>query len=210
MRNNCYCECEDVSDEEDCCPNWCEEQKVRGRFGIAFVTDTPCCCPEPMGWQVEFCDTPAKVEQKCKEMMQWVNCPPLPRCNPCPPNELCSPYCPPCPNPCTPITNPSMFWCPVRTPVCECCPPRSTLTKKCPCCCKGQIYVPNSKSRKNDYRNEKDDDDPTCPCCCGSGKYQKSDNKRPTGVSDDATSKESKLRRNEDVKPEPQMSRKKV
>ncbi|KAK9685665.1 hypothetical protein QE152_g37864 [Popillia japonica] len=114
---NCCCESKDQNQEDDCCPDWCESRRVKGQFGLAFVAETPCCCPEPIGWQVEFCDTPSKVEQRCREMVQWANCPPLPRCEPCPPVEVCSPCFPPRCNPCCPLTNP----CPPRCPP-RCCP----------------------------------------------------------------------------------------
>lgn len=58
-----------------CNPN----KKVRGKFGVAWICETPSCtCCEPFGWQVEFTDTPANVEQRCREMIEWVNNPPLP------------------------------------------------------------------------------------------------------------------------------------
>ncbi|KAK9704066.1 hypothetical protein QE152_g28511 [Popillia japonica] len=88
---NCCCESKDQNQEDDCCPDWCESRRVKGQFGLVFVAETPCCYPEPIGWQIEFCDTPSKVEQHCREMVQWGNCPPLPRCEPCSAVEVYSP-----------------------------------------------------------------------------------------------------------------------
>lgn len=60
-----------------CCS---KNKKVKGKFGVAWICETPnCSCCEPFGWQVEFCDTPSKVEQRCREMIEWVNKPPLPK-----------------------------------------------------------------------------------------------------------------------------------
>lgn len=137
---DCYCEQEEASFEDDCCPDWCNEKKVKGRFGVAFVAETPCCCPEPIGWQIEFCDTPSKVEQRCKEMVQWANCPPLPRCQPCPPIEVRSPCFPPRCNPCCPVTNP----CPP-----SCCSCRKSRPKRdeCSCCCSSKKSEQKSKCK---------------------------------------------------------------
>lgn len=121
--------------------------KAKGRFGLAWVAETPDCpCPEPIGWQVEFVDTPSKVEQRCKEMVRWINCPPmLPRCEPCPPEECYNPCCPPRCNPCVPQTTPCLPKC--CTPCCSpcnpcvrCCPPKCGIPKstppRCSPCCK--------------------------------------------------------------------------
>lgn len=151
----CYCCCEEEEQAfaDDCCPDWCSEnKKVKGRFGLAFVAETPCCCPEPIGWQIEFCDTPSKVEQRCKEMVQWVNCPPLPRCKPCPPIEVRSPCFPPRCNPCCPITNP----CPPPR-CCKCC---NKPRKEC-CGSSGGRSKPDcggGQQRKGEQK---------CKCKCG-------------------------------------------
>lgn len=57
-----------------------KQKKAVGRFGVAWISETPACCySDPFGWQVEFVDTPSNVEQRCQEMVKWVNSPPLPR-----------------------------------------------------------------------------------------------------------------------------------
>lgn len=57
-----------------------KSKKATGRFGVAWISETPACCySDPFGWQVEFVDTPSKVEQRCQEMVKWVNSPPLPK-----------------------------------------------------------------------------------------------------------------------------------
>lgn len=59
------------------CPS---NKKVKGKFAVAWICETPdCCCCEPFGWQVEFTDTQSKVEQKCRDLIQWINNPPLPK-----------------------------------------------------------------------------------------------------------------------------------
>lgn len=74
-----------------CCSCLPAPDKVHGRFGIAWVTDSPNCTDEdPTGWQVEFYDTPSRVCQKCQDMVDWVNNPPLPKLGFCVPPEF---YC---------------------------------------------------------------------------------------------------------------------
>ncbi|GJQ84534.1 hypothetical protein Trydic_g20030 [Trypoxylus dichotomus] len=178
----------DQPPEDDCCPDWCENRRVKGRFGLAFVAETPCCCPEPIGWQVEFCDTPSKVEQRCKEMVQWANCPPLPRCEPCPPVEVCSPCFPPRCNPCCPLTNP----CPPRCPP-RCCPcprppspKRKFHAKECCCqaskpkkCCCSVVQKRKSKCCRCENDEDEEEDEPYCPCKkSGKGKKKRDRSKR--------------------------------
>lgn len=64
---------------QHCC-KCASTKKVKGKFGVAWICETPdCSCCEPYGWQVEFVDTPAKVEERCRELIEWVNNPPLPK-----------------------------------------------------------------------------------------------------------------------------------
>nr|XP_022913382.1 uncharacterized protein LOC111424172 [Onthophagus taurus] len=172
MWNNCCCskspECEDPND-------WCEgNRKVKGRFGVAFVAETPCCCPEPIGWQVEFCDTPSKVEQRCMEMIQWANRPPLPRCDPCPPLEVVSPCFPPKCNPCCPNTNPCSPCgpcgpCGPCLPCNPCGPPcmfESRPRRKCSCCpASSKKKCSCSKSNSNRKRCACQENEEFCDCC---------------------------------------------
>lgn len=61
------------------CCKCASTKRVKGKFGVAWICETPdCSCCEPYGWQVEFVDTPARVEQRCRELIEWVNNPPLP------------------------------------------------------------------------------------------------------------------------------------
>lgn len=126
------------------------EPKVKGRFGLAWVSESPeCPYPEPVGWQVEFHDTPSKVEQKCQEMVRWINCPPLPRCDPCPPVELC----------CHNQSPKKKCSCKKQQqqqsqhePQCTCCnKPHRHHKKKC-CFCGGQSRQ-GGQSRNNCYAN---------------------------------------------------------
>ncbi|GJQ67223.1 hypothetical protein Trydic_g8129 [Trypoxylus dichotomus] len=139
---NCCCQPPDNAYEDDCCPDWCSHNKVKGRFGVAFIAETPCCCPEPIGWQIEFCDTPSKVEMLCKEMVQWANCPPLPRCQPCPPMEVRSPCFPPKRNPCCPVSNP----CP-PTPSCACCQQNRPRGSRTGCCTSNRLMEERSQRK---------------------------------------------------------------
>nr|CAI5855035.1 unnamed protein product [Callosobruchus analis] len=64
-----------------CLPPPCCPCKVKGKFGLAYIVETPKNrCETPLGWQIEFEDTPSKIASSCKKMMQWVNCPPLGEC----------------------------------------------------------------------------------------------------------------------------------
>lgn len=63
-----------------CCKCTAEGKKAKGKFGVAWICESPnCSCCEPFGWQVEFTDTPSKVEERCRELIEWVNKPPLPK-----------------------------------------------------------------------------------------------------------------------------------
>lgn len=65
--------------EGSCC-KCMRSKQVRGRFGVAWLAETPGhCYSEPYGWQVEFVDTPSRVDQRCKDMVKWINSPPLPK-----------------------------------------------------------------------------------------------------------------------------------
>ncbi|KAG5883921.1 hypothetical protein JTB14_032144 [Gonioctena quinquepunctata] len=71
---------------EPCVPQYpccsCEKPLVKGKFGLAYVLETPkkkIC--KPLGWQVEFEDTPSRIANNCKKMMKWVNSPPLGDCS---------------------------------------------------------------------------------------------------------------------------------
>lgn len=54
-------------------------KKVKGKFGLAWIALLPDGNRKevPLGWQVEFEDTPLRVSQKCKALVNWVNNPPL-------------------------------------------------------------------------------------------------------------------------------------
>lgn len=59
-----------------------EKPKVKGKFGLAYVVQTPKESSfKPLGWQVEFQDTPSQIDRNCEKMLKWVSCPPLGECN---------------------------------------------------------------------------------------------------------------------------------
>ncbi|XP_072375222.1 uncharacterized protein [Diabrotica undecimpunctata] len=65
------------SEEYRCC-DYKKKQLTKGKFGLAYVIETPKKkITTPTGWQVEFEDTPSKIMQHCDKMERWVNCPPL-------------------------------------------------------------------------------------------------------------------------------------
>lgn len=69
-----------------------EKPKVKGKFGLAYIIQTPkenSC--KPLGWQVEFKDTPSQIDRNCEKMVKWVTCPPLGECNNMEANFLWSP-----------------------------------------------------------------------------------------------------------------------
>ncbi|KAF5289118.1 hypothetical protein FQA39_LY15220 [Lamprigera yunnana] len=72
--NNCY------STQQPSCSCCRCPQKIKGKFGLAWVIETPNRVCSPDGWQVEFTDTPSEVLKKCQNMLMWVNSPPL-ECN---------------------------------------------------------------------------------------------------------------------------------
>ncbi|CAG9863516.1 unnamed protein product [Phyllotreta striolata] len=78
-----------------CC---CNKRKniVKGRFGLAYIVETPdSVMAEPVGWQIEFEDTPSCVIQDCNRMVDWVKYPPFESLNkldqPCDCTKLVSP-----------------------------------------------------------------------------------------------------------------------
>lgn len=70
MRGQCNC----------CCQNQNGHAKVKGKFGVAYVIETPTRKCKPCGWEIEFNDTPSQIENNCKKMMTWITCPPLGEC----------------------------------------------------------------------------------------------------------------------------------
>ncbi|XP_048521877.1 uncharacterized protein LOC125504231 [Dendroctonus ponderosae] len=50
---------------------------TKGKFGVAYIIETPTRKCRPCGWEVEFNDTPSQIDTNCKKMMQWITCPPL-------------------------------------------------------------------------------------------------------------------------------------
>ncbi|KAF7275773.1 hypothetical protein GWI33_011285, partial [Rhynchophorus ferrugineus] len=79
-----FCSC-----NENFCNNAPQEQckcccvksnNVKGKFGVAYLVDTPNRKCDPCGWEVEFNDTPSQVDYNCTRMMKWVTCPPLGGC----------------------------------------------------------------------------------------------------------------------------------
>lgn len=50
---------------------------TKGKFGVAYIIETPTRKCKPCGWEVEFNDTPSQIDTNCKKMMQWITCPPL-------------------------------------------------------------------------------------------------------------------------------------
>ena len=107
----CHCCC------KDSCP-----KLVKGRFGLAWVSETPTrktCVP--CGWQLEICDTPSQVEYQCCRMERWANCPPVDDCmsyrkpKPCCARKRCVSKSP-CHKPCC-----SVRVMPFKAPSQECC-----------------------------------------------------------------------------------------
>ncbi|XP_060530727.1 uncharacterized protein LOC132704625 [Cylas formicarius] len=64
-----YCECRPE-----------KKLKTKGKFGLAYIMETPMRKSNPCGWQVEFNDTPSTIERNCQQMLNWANCPPLGQC----------------------------------------------------------------------------------------------------------------------------------
>ncbi|CAH0561260.1 unnamed protein product [Brassicogethes aeneus] len=73
--------CECYQTEPICC--YCEKNCTqKGLFTIAWSAETPCCNPgRACGIELELCDTPSNIEQKCQELKEWLNCPPI--------NDMC-------------------------------------------------------------------------------------------------------------------------
>ncbi|KAJ8919565.1 hypothetical protein NQ315_002187 [Exocentrus adspersus] len=83
-RNNfdsSYTRCPQQENPADCLC-FKEKPKVKGKFGLAYIVQTPndrSC--KPLGWQVEFQDTPSQIDRNCQKMVNWVTCPPLGECS---------------------------------------------------------------------------------------------------------------------------------
>lgn len=65
-----------------CCK--CKNDKkhlIKGKFGLAYIVETPKVkMTTPVGWQIEFEDTPSGVINDCNKMVEWVSYPPLENC----------------------------------------------------------------------------------------------------------------------------------
>nr|CAI5838772.1 unnamed protein product [Callosobruchus analis] len=153
-----------------CLPPPCCPCKVKGKFGLAYIVETPKNrCETPLGWQIEFEDTPSKIASSCKKMMQWVNCPPLGECGTeavmsgypkkcaralaCNPNQCCYEDTPL--PPCDCESEPK---CCCRPKPQKCCKPRPQRRK--PCCC-----PPPQQSCCCGKQERKRYEEPGCSCC---------------------------------------------
>lgn len=167
-----YCGCQGsfsttfISSEDDgpntCCCCCCNSNNnkplVKGKFGLAYIIETPKKrCVTPLGWEVEFEDTPSRISNNCKKMMKWVNCPPIGKCV----NNETIVECRP--DKCAELLNNSRQ-CRCHSPeksTC-CCKENSFLEygccyrKKKPCCCciKEKVICCCRQRKPN-------------PCCCG-------------------------------------------
>lgn len=82
-----YCTSQDYA--EDCACEYCQSESTttsctcnqtwtkKGLFTIAWNADTPELGDGPCGMELEIRDTPSNIEQKCKELQEWLNCPPI-------------------------------------------------------------------------------------------------------------------------------------
>lgn len=170
-----YCECQDSystafnSSEDDgctpCCCCCCNTNKannkpiVKGKFGLAYIIETPKNrCVRPLGWQVEFEDTPSRISNNCRKMMKWVNCPPIGKCV----NNETIVECRP--EKCAELLNNSRQ-CRCRSPekpTCCCNERNSHLEYNCCCCSKNKPCCCRVKEKVICCCQKKPN-----PCCCG-------------------------------------------
>lgn len=154
-----------------CCQNQPKPPpKVKGKFGVAYVIETPSRKCKPCGWEVEFNDTPSQIESTCRKMMNWITCPPLGECQ-----EACCCSKPPetlhqvCARCCS--KQPKQCCCPPKPERKQCCC-SSKKPKKCyccstkkKCCCRPKCFC-NSESSSDEG------------CCC-SNKKKKNQSTEP-------------------------------
>ncbi|XP_050297605.1 uncharacterized protein LOC126736991 [Anthonomus grandis grandis] len=122
------------------------KNKMKGKFGVAYVIETPNRKCKPCGWEIEFTDTPSTIENNCKKIMNWITCPPLGECN----NANTTVCC------CSP---------PEQSVLCtlnkSCCKSNNktgcSKTARCDCCC--EQFKPKGCCCTN--KNPK--------CCCSKG-----------------------------------------
>ncbi|KAK5643684.1 hypothetical protein RI129_007529 [Pyrocoelia pectoralis] len=83
LRNiSCCCSNHPLESEFNTKCNCCKcKTKVKGKFGLAWVTETEEGKTAPVGWQVEFIDTPSRVFQKCQDLTEWIKSPPIAYCS---------------------------------------------------------------------------------------------------------------------------------
>lgn len=173
MYRGCNCSIEDCSSNdslENCCipgPPCCCKPIVKGKFGLAYIVQTPktrCC--QPLGWEVEFEDTPSKINNNCRKMVKWVNCPPLGGCQ-----NIETHFCE-YPKPCCDLLKQSNLPCCCQTYLgdferpsnfqCKCCYSQKKARNKC-CKC--------SKDTKQSFCCPAENKCRLCPaaenlCCC--------------------------------------------
>lgn len=137
---------------------YCGKNMAKGKFGLAYIIETPRRkCVQPMGWELEFEDTPSNISNKCNKMTEWVNRPPIGECLECNALLKCAStdltrflnetkqesicYCTECERK---DTEP-LCCCQFTTPDCTCRPPPlccdcyTKLLKLQNCCCKNAL-----------------------------------------------------------------------
>lgn len=71
--------CSPIRQECNCCS--CKKTIGKGKFGLAYIMETPRRrYTKPLGWEVEFADTPSNISYKCNKMASWANQPPISEC----------------------------------------------------------------------------------------------------------------------------------
>lgn len=141
-----------------CCQNQAKPpRKVKGKFGVAYVIETPSRKCKPCGWEVEFNDTPSQIESNCRKMMNWITCPPL--------GQDCSKDLPQkCPRCCCKQQSPKHCCCPKPETKQCCC--SSKKPKKCYCCSTTKNCPCRPKCSCNSDSESSSDEG----CCCSKQK----------------------------------------
>lgn len=166
---------------EKCCCCSCQKKSAKGKFGLAYIVETPRHkYTQPLGWELEFEDSPSNISNSCKKMTQWANRPPIGECLEkethlyCRPYEITTGKC--CCDQCVIKSKKTVYPCyqDLQLPKC-CCEP-----KICYCCYNKLQKLQNCRckftclSEENSHRGNQD-----CSCIVPSSCQKDSQEYKP-------------------------------
>lgn len=185
-----------------CCQSQKPPHKVKGKFGVAYVIETPSRKCKPCGWEVEFNDTPSQIECNCRKMMNWITCPPLGQenrvdacCCSKPPEQAIETIHQMCGNQKPGCCKQQHCCCSSKKPIKKspqkCCCSTTQKTKKTYCCRpKQKMCLCNSDSESSTDEG----------CCCSKQKCShKQDNRKMKNQSTDPPKSEEKFKQSKNL-----------